>query len=123
MSLRSRVVSTLGALLAGLLLLAPGTADAGRGDRTLKLYFTHTKEKGEFTFRRNGRYDKKELERINVFLRDWRRGEPTKMDPQLLDLIWEVHRQTGSNEYIHIVSAYRSLETNNALRKRGRGVA
>jgi uncharacterized protein YcbK (DUF882 family) len=27
------------------------------GNRTLKLYFIHTKERAEITFKRNGRYD------------------------------------------------------------------
>ena len=43
------------------------------------------------------------------------------MDPKLLDLIWEVYKETGSRNYIHVVSAYRSPATNNLLRKRGRG--
>ena len=53
--------------------------------RTLKLYFIHTKEKAEITFKRNGRYDQSGLNKINRFLRDWRRNEPTRMDPRLLD--------------------------------------
>ena len=33
---------------------------------------------------------------INRFLRDWRKEQPTNMDPQLLDLLWQVYRQSGS---------------------------
>ncbi len=32
------------------------------------------------------------LKKLNVFLRDWRRNEPTNMDPRLFDLIWESTR-------------------------------
>lgn len=91
--------------------------------RALKLHNLHTKEKAEIVFKRNGRYDQAGLKKLNVFLRDWRRNEPTKMDPRLLDLVWEAYRATGSREYIHVVSAYRSPATNNMLRGRSKGVA
>jgi uncharacterized protein YcbK (DUF882 family) len=91
--------------------------------RTLKLFFIHTKEKAEITFKRNGRYDQAGLKKINMFLRDWRRNEPTKMDPRLLDLVWETYRAAGASDYIHVVSAYRSPATNSMLRKRSKGVA
>ena len=91
--------------------------------RTLKLYFIHTKEKAEITFKRNGRYDQAGLRKINNFLRDWRRNEPTKMDPRLLDAVWETYKAVGARDYIHVVSAYRSPATNSMLRKRSKGVA
>jgi uncharacterized protein YcbK (DUF882 family) len=91
--------------------------------RSLKLYFVHTGERATITFKRNGRYDQKGLQEINRFLRDWRRNEPTKMDPRLFDLVWEVYRRAGGRDYIHVVSAYRSPSTNGALRSRTKGVA
>ena len=98
-------------------------AESREPNRTLKLYFGHTGERGEFTFKRNGRFDRRGLREINQFLRDWRRNEPADMDPQLLDLIWAIYKESGARDYIHVVSAYRSPETNNQLRKRSRGVA
>jgi len=100
-----------------------GVSPASAETRTLKLYFVHTREKGEITFKRNGRYDPAGLEQINRLLRDWRRNEPTKMDPRLLDLVWEAYRASGSREYVHVVSAYRSPATNSMLRSRSKGVA
>jgi len=97
--------------------------DARAETRTLKLYFVHTKERAEITFKRNGRYDQAGLKKINNFLRDWRRNEPTKMDPRLLDLVWETYRSVGAKDYIHVVSAYRSPATNSMLRSRSKGVA
>ena len=111
----------IGLLVAFVSTLAVDSAQAR--ERTLKLYFGHTDERGVFTFKRNGRYDRSELERINEFLRDWRRDESARMDPELLDLIWAIYQETGSDDYIHIVSAYRSPQTNAALRSRSRGVA
>jgi len=92
-------------------------------DKTLKLFFAHTGERGEFTFKRNGQYDRGELGRLNHFLRDWRKGEDAHMDPHLLDLVWSIYQESGSKDYIHVVSAYRSPETNEMLRRRSSGVA
>ena len=91
--------------------------------RTLKMYFGHSKESATITFKRNGRYVASGLRKANRFLRDWRRNEPTKMDPELLDLVWEVYQASGSRKPIQIISGYRSPRTNNMLRRRGRKVA
>lgn len=91
--------------------------------RSLTLYNTHTKERVTVTYKRNGRFLQSGLARLNRFLRDWRRDEVRKMDPNLFDLIWEVYRESGSRKPIHVVSGYRSPTTNNMLRKRTRGVA
>ncbi|PZO77942.1 MAG: peptidase M15 [Mesorhizobium amorphae] len=110
-----------GALAAcGLALFSQG---AQAETRALKLHFIHTGEKAEIVFKRNGRYDQAGLKKINQFLRDWRRNEPTKMDPRLMDLVWEAYKQTGSRNYITVVSAYRSSATNSMLRSRSKGVA
>lgn len=97
-------------------MLAPVGAHAET--RSLKLYYVHTGEKAEIVFKRDGRYDQAGLKRLNVFLRDWRRNEPTNMDPRLFDLVWSVYRASGSRDYINVVSAYRSPATNNMLRSR-----
>lgn len=91
--------------------------------RSLKLYYVHTGERAEITFKKNGRYLKDGLQKLNVFLRDWRRNEPTKMDPRLFDLVWQVHKASGSSNYITVVSAYRSPATNSMLRSKTSGVA
>jgi hypothetical protein len=56
------------------------------------------------------------MEQINWILRDWRRDEKTTMDPDLIDLVWEIHNQLGSTEPVHIISGYRSHATNEMLR-------
>ena len=100
-----------------------GVGSASAETRSLKLYFLHTGEKAEITFKRNGSYDQAGLKKLNQFLRDWRRNEPTKMDPRLFDLIWEAYKTSGSNDYIHVVCGYRSPATNSMLRSRSKGVA
>jgi len=92
-------------------------------ERRLKFYFTHTKERIDIVYKRNGRYVPSALKKINTFLRDWRQNKSTKMDPRLLDLLWSVYVQMDTRESIHVVSAYRHPKTNNMLRSRSRGVA
>ena len=92
--------------------------------RSLKLYHLHTHEKAEIVFKRNGRYDPDGLSKINLILRDWRRNEPTKMDPRLFDLVWQAYRACRlPTDYIQVVCGYRSPSTNSMLRSRSKGVA
>jgi len=115
----ARMLVTMLAFLTALLVSAAARAET----RTLSFYYTHTQESLTVTYKRGGQYDPEGLKKLNAFLRDWRRGTPTRMDPQLFDILWEVYRASGSSQPIHIISAYRSPETNGMLRARSRGVA
>ncbi|MCI5074686.1 DUF882 domain-containing protein [Oricola sp.] len=108
-------------LLAPLALISASAAEAET--RTLKLYYIHTKERAEITFKKDGKYVQSGLNKLNRFLRDWRRNEPTKMDPQLFDIVWEAYQMAGARDYIHVVSAYRSPATNEMLRRTRGGQA
>ncbi|BAB49992.1 DUF882 domain-containing protein [Mesorhizobium japonicum] len=103
--------------------VAAAATGASAETRSLKLYHLHTHEKAEIVYKRNGRYLPEGLRKINIILRDWRRNEPTKMDPRLLDLVWEAYRESGATDYIQVVCGYRSPATNSMLRSRSRGVA
>jgi uncharacterized protein YcbK (DUF882 family) len=102
---------------------SPRTAYSFGEVRTLKLYHTHTRESAEITFKRNGRYDRQGLKKLNHFLRDWRNDKVITMDPALFDLVWEVYQKVGAKAPIHIVSSFRSKTTNAMLRRRSSGVA
>ena len=91
--------------------------------RTISMHHIHTDEDITITYKRDGRYDEAALEKLNWFLRDWRRGQETRMDPHLIDLVWEVQREANSKEPIRVVCGYRSPETNAMLRHRSSGVA
>ncbi len=118
-----KVCRAIAAAVTAALLFGVFTSVAAAQTRTLKLYYIHTKEHASITYKKNGRYVQSGLNELNRFLRDWRRNEPTKMDPRLFDLIWEVYQASGSRGEIHVVSAYRSPQTNAMLRKRSSGVA
>jgi uncharacterized protein YcbK (DUF882 family) len=100
-----------------------GNAIANGDSRTISLYHTHTGESLTIEYKKNGSFDRDALEKLNWLLRDWRRDEPTSMDPRLFDIVWEAQRSVGSSEPINVVSAYRSPETNAMLRRRSKAVA
>ncbi|MCP8938852.1 DUF882 domain-containing protein [Alsobacter sp. SYSU M60028] len=100
-----------------------GNAVANGETRTIEIYHTHTRESATITYKRDGQFDAAALEKLNWILRDWRRDEPIRMDPRLFDIVWEVRREVGSEEPLHVVSAYRAPETNAMLRRRSRAVA
>lgn len=85
--------------------------------RTISLRNIHTNDVVTVEYKRNGRYVPEAMEKINWVFRDWRRDESTKMDPALVDLLWEMHSELGSKQPINIISGYRSRATNNMLRK------
>ncbi len=107
-------------LIAGLTAFAAlgsfGYVKAAGGERTLKLYNIHTKESVSVVYKRDGRHIPEALDKINWVLRDWRKNEKTRMDPELVDLLWEIHNELGSKEPIHIISGFRSRATNDMLR-------
>lgn len=94
-------------------------------ERQLSFYHTHTGKRLDVVYSRNGDYVPSALEEINRFLFDFRTGDKAEMDPQLLDLIYDVRAALGSDGTYQIVSAYRSPKTNKMLRSRSQnsGVA
>ncbi len=91
--------------------------------RTISFHHIHTNEDLTITYKVNGRYDESALTKIDNVMRDWREDKPIRMDPHLIDLLWEVHREVGAKEPIWIVCGYRSPSTNTSLRRRSKGVA
>jgi uncharacterized protein YcbK (DUF882 family) len=98
-------------------------ATAEGDTRTISFHHIHTDEDLTITYKVNGRYDEEALKKINYELRDWRKNETIEMDPHLIDLVWDVHRDVGSKEPIQVVCGYRSPATNAMLRARSSGVA
>jgi uncharacterized protein YcbK (DUF882 family) len=86
--------------------------------RSLSFRHTHTHEQIDVVYWRNGGYVEDSLARINRFLRDFRTSDETTMDPKLLDVLYKVYRQSGSNGQFEVISAYRSPKTNEMLRSR-----
>lgn len=111
------------AAAAALLCVLPGLISARPMDRTIALYNIHTKETVEVTFRKAGQLQHDAIKKLNWVMRDWRRNEPATMDTRLIDLLWEIHRELGSRQPIHLISGYRSPKTNAHLRRTRGGQA
>lgn len=130
-SLLPRVVKAAGLIASGvfgfwLCVILPSsteTAVANGDTRTIHLYHSHTGESIDATYLVDGQYDPAVLEKLNWFLRDWRRNEATNMDPRLFDAVWEAYRSAGADDRIVVLCGYRSPQTNAMLRRRSRGVA
>lgn len=91
--------------------------------RALSLYNTHTGETLRAVYRFRGRYLRESLDRINHVLRDHRTGEVKAIDPHLLDLLYALNKKLDARHPFHVISGYRSRQTNAMLRAKGRGVA
>ncbi len=87
-------------------------------ERQLSFYHTHTGKRLDVVYARDGAYVPAALEEINHFLFDFRTGDAAQMDPELLDLIYDVRAELGSDGTYQVVSAYRSPKTNEMLRGR-----
>ena len=121
----TRIVTAFSAALAVLIAGTVGLQNAAaNGDtRRLDLVHEHTRETASIVYRQSGRYVTEGLRQLNWFLREWRIVELTVMDPKLFDIIWQVYRESRATGPIHVNSAYRSPQTNAALRRRSRAVA
>ena len=99
------------------------TAAANGDTRTIVLHHIHTNEDLTITYKRNGRYDADAMKKIDWLMRDWRKNESTRMDPQAIDILWTVQQEIGKGRPIWIVCGYRAPGTNAMLRRRSSGVA
>lgn len=98
-------------------------APAGTGEHRLSFVHAHTGETFDDPFWINGEYVPESLKAISKLMRDFRAHARTEIDPSLLDLLYEVRTQLETDQPIKIFSAYRSPQTNAAMRRRSRGVA
>lgn len=101
----------------------PSRSRAEKGARNLAFYHTHTRECLDITYARNGVHDPKALHQINKYLRDFRTSEVYPIDPEILDILWQIQQEIGCSSTYEIISGYRSPQTNQNLRGKSDGVA
>lgn len=123
---RRQCLQTLSALTVGTLLL-PRWATASPllllPERSLSFYHLHTGEKQRVTYWAEGQYLPDSLADINHLLRDFRNNKISPIDTALLDQLAQLQASLHVPCEFHIISAYRSPETNNMLQARSNGVA
>jgi uncharacterized protein YcbK (DUF882 family) len=116
------VATAAGALLPGRAVEAATAAAAAVStapDRTLSFFHTHTNERLTTAYCCSGEYVANELTGINHLLRDFRVDEIKPIDPRLLDLLYELNTRLGTDQPFHVISGYRTPETNAMLHERG----
>jgi uncharacterized protein YcbK (DUF882 family) len=83
----------------------------------------HTDESLTTVYYARGRYLPQGLDEIDYILRDHRNEKIKAIDPRLLDLLFTLGMKLDTQHPFHVISGYRSPETNEMLYRRNRGVA
>jgi uncharacterized protein YcbK (DUF882 family) len=92
-------------------------------ERSLYLYNIHTGEKLQADYWSDGEYLTDTLTEINHIFRDHFTEAIEAIDTNLLDLLFALKEKLNISEPFHIISGYRTPQTNAKLRKRSREVA
>jgi uncharacterized protein YcbK (DUF882 family) len=109
--------------LAGIAASPALAALEGVRERKLSLHNLHTGETIRTTFWADGVFQIDALRDIDFVLRDFRTGDVTEIDPQLLVLLHRITQTTGVDKPFDVISGYRSPKTNAALASSSSGVA
>ena len=88
-------------------------------ERCLSLFHTHTGERLTTAYCAGGEYVSGALQNVNTLLRDFRVNQVKPIDPELLDLLFELNGTLGTAQPFHVISGYRSPVTNAMLKERG----
>jgi len=120
---RRRLLTFAAPLVLSFSPFAAAAASRIRGERSISLLNLHTGESLSTIYWQDGRYIPESLRRINKNLRDWRNEKQTVMEPELIDLLHDLRRRMDTRAPVHVVSGYRSPETNSDLRRASANVA
>jgi len=100
----------------------PTRADEVNG-RRLYLHNLHTQERLECWYHLNGAYVPQALRQIDRIFRDHRTGEIHQIDVDLLDTLFVLRNHLAIEGPVEIISGFRSVSTNEMLRRQSSGVA
>ena len=120
---RRRFLTWMVAAGSGLLLPWTNAAAASRAARQLEFYNLHTGESLTASYGEQGHYLAGGLTEIDYVLRDFRTGDVHPIDPYLLDLVHSLRLTMAYDGPVHVISGYRSPETNAMLAQRSGKVA
>jgi uncharacterized protein YcbK (DUF882 family) len=121
---RRRFIGRVGCVCgAAVAMWTRATMAANADSRSVSFVHTHTGEKLTALYWKDGAYLPQILQQVNHLLRDFRTNEVHSIDPALLDLLFDLRTEVGSERAFHVISAYRSPGTNEMLRHSSNGVA
>lgn len=99
------------------------TGAPGCAIRKVSLRNLHTEECLDTVYFENGHYDPDAMKRVQHVLRDFRNGAQHEIEPGLIDLLDTIRAKTGTKQPFHVISGYRSPQTNARLHEESSGVA
>ena len=119
---RRRFLVTVGGVCSA---LASWTAFPATADRSRQVSFvhTHTGEALRAVYFRNDTYQAQSLAQVDHLLRDFRTGDVHRIDPALLDVLFELQTMANRDAVFEVISGYRSPATNAMLHRSSDGVA
>jgi uncharacterized protein YcbK (DUF882 family) len=88
-------------------------------NRSVSFVHTHTGEQLTSEYCCGGEYITAVLGDVNHLLRDFRVNVVKPIDPALLDLLFALNDTLGTDQPFHVISGYRTPETNAMLQERG----
>jgi len=94
-----------------------------RGQRCVSFVHTHTGETLRAAYFRDGGYQPQCLAQVDQLLRDFRTGDVHRIDPALLDILFDLQTLADRAGPFEVISGYRSPATNAMLHRSSDGVA
>lgn len=91
--------------------------------KTIALHQPNTDNRLTLTYFEKGRYIKEALHEIDFLLRDYHTGDVHRIDPILIDQLYDLNQILGVRKPIQVISGYRSPHTNANLRNQSHRVA
>jgi uncharacterized protein YcbK (DUF882 family) len=120
---RRRLVFLGAVALAAPMLAVSRKTRASEGPRSLAFEHLHTGETLSLVYAVGDKYVGAAMERVKLFLRDFRNGATHVIDPALLDQLHALAAATATKAPFQVISGYRSPATNALLQREGHGVA
>jgi uncharacterized protein YcbK (DUF882 family) len=106
-------------LVAALPVSGAKAAPSAATEYRLRFYHTHTNERLDIVYRRGDTYLPEALERLDLYLRDYRTGDVHHYDPRVFDLLHDLTASLGRpSAEIDVICGYRTPRTNEFLRTR-----
>ena len=92
-------------------------------NRRLHLVNSHTGDNVDVVYYTHGIFMNDNISKLNNLMRDRRANTATQMDTTLYDQLFLLRTLLDTDKPVHVLSGYRTPETNAKLRRRSKGVA
>lgn len=121
---RRKLLALGGVALGAAILPTPAFATLSTPrPRILTLNNLHTGESIKAEFSMAEAIFRKNWQNLTIFFRDYRANKIKSIDRGLFDQLYRLQGLLGTRKPVQLISGYRSIDTNNELRARSRGVA